>query len=171
MKLSNLLIITLFGSFFLIVSCGNKKEDPATDPLTTSTIGAQDPSATAATQTAAGTGFHYICPKNCEGGGGPAQGKCPVCGTDMVHNQAFHNQQPQATPGSSPGTPIQVSPTNETGAVTQQTAQPSAPPAAQNAAGVWHFTCSKGCEGGAGSAGNCAKCGNPLTHNSAFHAQ
>jgi hypothetical protein len=168
MKLSNLLIITLFGSFFLIVSCGNKKEDPATDPSTISTMEAQDPSMTASTQTAGGTEFHYKCPNNCEGGGGSGQGKCPVCGTDMVHNPAFHSQQTQATPGSSPDAPIQVSPTTETGAeITQQTAQPGA----QNAAGVWHYTCSKGCEGGAGAAGNCAKCGNPLTHNSAFHAQ
>ncbi len=49
---------------------------------------------------------------------------------------------------------------------------PSAPPQpepAQNAKGVWHFTCSKGCPGGAGTKGNCAKCGNPLTHNQAYH--
>lgn len=42
---------------------------------------------------------------------------------------------------------------------------------AQNAAGVWHFTCSKGCPGGAGTQGNCAKCGNPLTHNAAYHTK
>lgn len=43
------------------------------------------------------------------------------------------------------------------------------PEPAQNADGVWHYTCSKGCAGGAGSAGNCATCGGPLTHNQAYH--
>ncbi|MFZ1256800.1 MAG: hypothetical protein WAR77_10620 [Saprospiraceae bacterium] len=46
------------------------------------------------------------------------------------------------------------------------TATPEAP---QNAKGVWHFTCSKGCPGGAGTQSNCAKCNNPLTHNPAYH--
>ncbi|RMD68737.1 MAG: hypothetical protein D6818_11165, partial [Bacteroidetes bacterium] len=41
---------------------------------------------------------HYICPNNCEGSGGDAQGTCPVCGTAYVHNQAYHAQQQPATP-------------------------------------------------------------------------
>ena len=44
------------------------------------------------------------------------------------------------------------------------------PEPAQNAVGVWHYTCSKGCAGGAGSAGNCATCGNRLAHNQAYHS-
>jgi len=40
----------------------------------------------------------------------------------------------------------------------------------QNAAGVYHYTCSQGCAGGAASAVNCATCGNLLAHNQAFHA-
>lgn len=47
-----------------------------------------------------------------------------------------------------------------------QTAEP-----AQNAKGVWHYTCPKGCEGGAGAQGNCAKCGTALAHNAAYHQQ
>lgn len=46
-------------------------------------------------------------------------------------------------------------------------AKPTEPP--QNAAGVWHYTCSKGCAGGAGAAVACAKCGNTLSHNTAYH--
>lgn len=53
---------------------------------------------------------------------------------------------------------------------------PSAAPAtaatpepAQNAAGVWHYTCSKGCAGGGAAAGPCAKCGTTLVHNQAYH--
>ncbi len=48
-----------------------------------------------------------------------------------------------------------------------------APPTAeppQNSSGVWHYTCPNGCEGGAGSAVACAKCGTTLAHNTAYHA-
>ena len=41
---------------------------------------------------------------------------------------------------------------------------------AQNSGGVWHYTCSKGCPGGAGSAVNCNTCGGLLAHNSAYHS-
>ena len=40
---------------------------------------------------------------------------------------------------------------------------------AQNAAGVWHYTCSAGCAGGAGAAGTCGTCGGALAHNQAYH--
>lgn len=40
---------------------------------------------------------------------------------------------------------------------------------AQNAAGVWHYTCPKGCAGGGGAPTACAKCGTTLTHNQAYH--
>jgi hypothetical protein len=39
----------------------------------------------------------------------------------------------------------------------------------QNAKGVWHYTCSKGCAGGGGSAAPCAKCGTVLAHNTKYH--
>ncbi len=41
---------------------------------------------------------------------------------------------------------------------------------AQNAQGVWHYTCNNGCAGGGGSATACATCGSTLVHNSAYHA-
>lgn len=41
---------------------------------------------------------------------------------------------------------------------------------AQNGAGIWHYTCMKGCAGGAGSAINCTTCGSLLVHNQAYHA-
>ena len=41
----------------------------------------------------------------------------------------------------------------------------------QNSQGVWHYTCSKGCAGGAGAAESCSNCGNLLAHNSAYHAK
>lgn len=53
---------------------------------------------------------------------------------------------------------------------------PQTPPAkaepAQNAKGVWHFTCAKGCAGGGGSAAEtCKGCSGPLTHNAVYHEQ
>ncbi len=99
---------------------------------------------------------HYTCPKNCKGSGGDAAGTCPVCGTAYVHNAAFHGQ-----PGNTPNA-----------ATPGATATPVTPPAespAKNAAGVFHYTCPKGCKGGAGAAGKCASCGGDLAHNSAYH--
>lgn len=40
---------------------------------------------------------------------------------------------------------------------------------AQNAQGLWHYTCSKGCAGGAGSAIACATCGETLMHSQTYH--
>ncbi len=127
----------------------NVNDNPAAQPATSNPNAvASNPAATPPAAT--GTGVHYICPNNCEGSGGDTQVACPVCGTQYVHNQAFHASQ-QTTP---PAT------TNTT---------PATPPAAQNAAGVYHYTCSNGCAGGGAAAGSCATCGSALAHNTAFH--
>ncbi len=96
---------------------------------------------------------HYICPNNCEGSGGDAQVNCPVCGTQYVHNQAYHQQANQ------PATTTEIQPAATTPPVT------SGP----NAAGEWHYTCPNGCAGGGDSQGACASCGAALAHNQAFH--
>ena len=52
------------------------------------------------------------------------------------------------------------------------TPPPATPPAAepaQNAAGVWHYICSKGCAGGGAKGDVCGTCGGPLAHNQAYH--
>jgi hypothetical protein len=137
------------------------------------------PQTTQPTNTAAASGVqHYICPNNCEGSGGAAAGNCPVCGTAYIHNQAYHTQgaaAPNAAtsinptistmkgPQAQPGT---QSPSTQT--ITPQ--MPKAPAPAKNAAGVYHYACTKsGCDGGAGSAGRCPKCGSALAHNQAYH--
>lgn len=101
---------------------------------------------------------HYICSNNCEGSGGPAAGTCPVCGNAYVHNDAYHNNGGATTPTTAPS-PVPG---------TTPTATPTPEPA-QNAAGVWHYTCGNGCAGGAGAAGSCSKCGGALAHNAAYH--
>jgi len=63
--------------------------------------------------------------------------------------------------------PLEVlNPTTPPNAITPKPATLETP---QNARGVWHYTCSKGCSGGAGSAINCNTCGSLLAHNSAYH--
>lgn len=126
-------------------------QSPATQPATAPATGSAPPSGVK----------HYTCPKNCKGSGGDAAGTCPVCGTAYVHNQAFHGQAPAGATPPTPGTP-------GANAATPVTTPPPPSPE-KNAAGVYHYTCAKGCAGGAASAGKCAKCGGDLAHNAAYH--
>ena len=147
MKIFQLAVMMIFC--WTLMSCGGKtpaRPEPILTPeqiRQNSTVSGAD----AIPPIAAGAAGvkHYICPNGHPGA--DAEGTCAQCGSALVHNQAYHDQ----------------------GAV-QQTTQPVAgqePP--QNAAGIWHYTCSNGCEGGAGSAVACAKCGNTLVHNQAYH--
>ncbi|NNF01489.1 MAG: hypothetical protein HKN22_02295 [Bacteroidia bacterium] len=107
-----------------------------------------------------GVVYHYICSANCATGKSNTAGPCPECGKMMAHNTAFHNQaQNNATQNNTPN--IEVPQSN------QQQIPPAEP--AQNAAGVWHYICSNGCAGGAGSAVACPSCGTTLIHNTAYH--
>jgi hypothetical protein len=130
---------------------------PGSVPPVTAPVGSPSAVATSGVQ-------HYICPNNCQGSGGANAGTCPVCGSEYTHNQAYHNQPAGATSGLPNG--LTLDPTS--GGTTFPT-PPTTPEPAQNAAGVWHYTCSAGCTGGAGSAGNCATCGQALAHNASYH--
>ncbi len=103
---------------------------------------------------------HYVCKNKCENSGGNVAGICPVCKNPYIHNQAFHDKDflkngPLNVPEPS-GT--QNTNTNKT-----QTSP------AQNAAGVYHYTCKNGCYGGSGTATTCKVCGEILAHNTAYH--
>lgn len=138
-------ILILFIALLAMSACDSKVERPAPalsqDRIIQQNQQASAPSAIAST----GNIQHYYCPDKCEGSGGDNAGNCPVCGKEYVHNQAWHDAQ-----------------------VVQQTQQPMPEPP-QNAAGVWHYTCPKGCAGGAGSAVACSQCGSTLAHNQAYH--
>ncbi len=142
--------------FSLFLSCDN---DSAVREKAAQTLPQPSPQTNTNQMPASGGALagvqHYICPNNCQGSGGAAQGNCPVCGTGYLHNQAFHanDAQNQATPPPTP-TPNPATPATEP---------------AQNTAGVWHYTCAKGCAGGAGIATACSKCGGTLAHNAAYH--
>lgn len=109
------------------------------------------PNQNSAPQNAAGE-WHYTCPNGHPGAG--AAGNCATCGTALVHNQAFHAGDANATtPGAAP----------------PPTLPNQQPEPAQNAAGVWHYTCPSGHPGGAGTASTCSTCGATLVHNQAYH--
>ena len=149
-------------------SCKDAPERP--DPLLNENYQPSQPPATPVSTgtTNTNTGdvvYHYVCPNNC--GGGDAAGSCPVCGAAYTHNQAWHNQPQNANP-QTPTTP--TNPTITTSGTPPATpATPATPEPAQNAKGVWHYTCPNGCDGGAGSAIACAGCGATLSHNSLYH--
>lgn len=108
---------------------------------------------------------HYICPSGHVGYGGATQGNCSQCGIALVHNQAYHNNANANAGGPTVQPPMfQNQPAGSTPAAAAPPAEP-----AQNAAGVWHYTCSAGCAGGAGAAGTCGQCGGQLAHNQAYH--
>jgi hypothetical protein len=164
LKMKKTLFLALLVMATAVVSCKRDRtiRDEAANSLPGAGVGntVADPSAmpspmpqTPSTAVSGGVP-HYICPNNCAGSGGAAQANCPVCGTAYVHNQAFHDQPAQQTLPTPTPTPSTPAPT---------------PEPAKNAAGVWHYTCAKGCAGGAGNPGTCSTCGGELAHNAAYH--
>jgi transcription initiation factor IIE alpha subunit len=132
---------------------------------------------------------HYTCPTGHAGKGGAAEGSCSQCGAALVHNAAFHanegvqnvitdptvNNAPASAPVITPQPSEAVSPifrNNPTfpgGNVPAPATAGGGTEPAQNSRGVWHYTCPKGCSGGAGSDVACANCGATLVHNTAYH--
>jgi len=158
-------------AIFAMLSCGHKSNTVRDSARESLGVNQQAPATTPPPAavlpgTPAGLVQHYTCPNNCEGSGGSEAGTCPVCGTAYVHNQAFHNQtQPTTTktvtfPGQTTTVPADGS---------SPPAAPPTPEPAQNANGVWHYTCANGCAGGSGSSGTCPSCGGALAHNAAYH--
>ena len=125
-----------------------------------------------------GVVHHYVCADRCEGGFADAHGPCPVCGKSMGHNQGFHQNDPTPQPTiiNAEGDASQISFDDLPDGIQDMTGQtqptpggPQVPEPAQNSKGVWHFICSNGCAGGAGSASLCTTCGSTLVHNTAYH--
>lgn len=164
MKYLRFLSLAAIGLMILCIACKNdKKTEEGVTLLTEEAVpksGASENGAAPANatpeppQNAAGV-WHYTCTKGCPGGAGAAS-PCSTCGETLVHNQSYHGQQ--AAPAGTE---------NPAGAAGQAAGKQPEPP--QNAAGVWHFTCPKGCAGGAGAAVPCAKCNTRLEHNKAYH--
>lgn len=105
---------------------------------------------------------HYICANNCENSGGDVEGVCATCNTPYTHNQAFHNDDllKNGPIKVQSNTPLPNTNSNTSNAV---------PEPAQNAQGIYHYTCKNACYGGAGTPTNCSVCGETLEHNTAYH--
>jgi|SRR5690606_7374699 hypothetical protein len=157
MNISRFLLIALIGATMGLASCNSKKDASTSVPETTVTPSSPTQTTTMSTS-APGSEPHYKCPTPGCTGGGAAQGQCPICGADLQHNDAYHAQQQMGNPAANP-----VIDMSAQGAMQQNA------PAAQNAQGVFHYTCPKGCAGGAGMAGMCSNCGTELVHNQAYH--
>jgi hypothetical protein len=167
MKIFSSLIIAALCVATLFFSCKNDPKATQGSTVDTSaqpsaTVPAVNPTAvpnvvnpTEPPQNAKGI-WHYTCSKGCAGGAGSAA-PCAKCGTVLAHNTKYHGDVPTPAPGAAaPG-------------AAQTSATPPKPEPAQNAKGVWHYTCSDGCAGGAGAISPCAKCSKPLVHNQTYH--
>jgi len=157
MKHLKILAILLFSSVISFFACNDNTNSPKKETqkqfeasdLPTLTKPTNPNEATPEAPQNDGGVWHYTCSKGCAGGAGSAV-NCDTCGDLLAHNQAYHSNT-KSTPTSIPF-------------MTPSDAEPD-----KNTAGVWHYTCGKGCVGGAGAAGNCGTCGSALTHNTAYH--
>jgi hypothetical protein len=167
MKYFKLITLLVFSSILCFYGCNEdtktKKQDTTeqskvTDPVTPQTTTPTNPVTTAEPAQNAGGVWHYTCSKGCPGGAGSAV-NCKNCGGLLAHNTSYHSNA-NSTPTST--APYANPPVNT------PAAKPTPEPA-QNSAGVWHYTCGKGCAGGAGATGACATCGGALAHNTVYH--
>ncbi len=148
MKYFKLLAILLFCSGIFFYACNDKtnsQKKETTKPF--KQVPLNTPRTSQTSQNAEGV-WHYTCSKGCVGGSG-AVGNCGTCGGALAHNKAFHTNA-NNTPTNAP--------------FNQSSTEPG-----KNSAGVWHYTCVKGCSGGAAATGNCGSCGGNLAHNQAYH--
>lgn len=162
MKYFKLLSILAFSSILFLSSCKEEvKKAPVEEKLQPLDLekwanqgnASQNPGTAEPSQNAVGV-WHYTCSKGCAGGAGLA-GNCNTCGGLLAHNQAYHGNANTAPTSSTP--------------FTAPTTSQAMPEPSQNAAGVWHYSCSQGCSGGSGAAGNCNTCGTALAHNTTYH--
>lgn len=168
-------ITILLMAFALLTSCKNESSVRDAAP----TVNPAAPAAPAPATVNIVGGAHYVCTlTGCAGVGASGAGSCEVCGNALAHNQGFHtNQTAQPNTANEGLSPLFTNPqqsaassgTNAAGTPPALTTTPTTPEPAQNANGVWHYTCSNGCAGGAGSALACATCGTTLAHNQGYH--
>jgi len=168
--MKNFKILAILLSFGLsFYACNDKTETPKQDtteqtqvekPATKPNTTIPQPANVEPPQNENGV-WHYTCSRGCPNGAGSAT-KCKNCGTVLAHNTAYHNKTSNTQTSAPFASPAAAA--ASTASTTPKTPEPS-----QNSAGVWHYTCNKGCAGGAGSAVACVSCGNTLAHNSAYH--
>jgi len=134
----------IFLILVLAITFSCKEEKPKTQPIKKKVLA---------------TVQHYICANECENSGSAVAGNCPTCNTPYTHNLAFHNDE------FLKNGPLKV----ESFDLNSNPNAPKSTSPAQNALGIYHYTCTNGCYGGAGSAIKCTNCGTTLVHNQIFH--
>ncbi len=158
-------------------SSGDVAVTPAPATTTTPTTDVNAPNAKGEAARNSEGVWHYTCPNGCADGAGTAM-PCPKCGTTLAHNSAYHSGNAATTPTITTPPPTLNQPAANNPFASPAIAPtaaapignaPRAPEPPQNANGVWHYTCPKGCDGGGGSAVACGKCGATLAHNTAYH--
>ncbi|WP_299157366.1 heavy metal-binding domain-containing protein [uncultured Tenacibaculum sp.] len=147
-------LIPIFVLFIVcFYSCKKEEKKTSVHPLSIPFNERPVPTLPNANNIATGVvgGAHYICPKKCKGGTSSAKGACPICSTELTHNQAFHNK-PINTTIAPISTPV------------------ATPASGPNAKGEYHYKCKNGCAGGEDAAGKCRSCSSDLEHNTAYHS-
>lgn len=81
-------IIAIFVTAFAISSCGHKHDKNHNHDA--------DKTEKSIDKSSKEYASAYICPMHCEGSGGDAAGKCPVCGMDYVKNPDYHDNPEHA---------------------------------------------------------------------------
>jgi hypothetical protein len=159
-------------AYFLVVSlfvacAGSSNEQGSSSETATQDNQEQPSTGSNAAQSGPEYTSHYVCPDHCSGSGGNEQGKCPVCGKDYIHNDAFHkqtdNQQqpPSATPDLNTSPVINTPPQQQVDIEALKKKGPEY---------LAHYTCPSYCKGSGGSEqGKCPVCGKDYVHNDAFH--
>ncbi|MFT6730109.1 MAG: hypothetical protein ACJA1H_001430 [Glaciecola sp.] len=164
MKYFKILALLLCSSVLFFYGCNDSSKTPKQDsvkqvevsdtpnPPVTAT---PSPTTKEPAQNASGV-WHYTCRIGCVGGAGSVV-NCGTCGMALAHNTVYHGKTSDATSSAPFATPPPAT-----------KATPAKEPA-QNASGVWHYTCAIGCLGGAGTAGSCNTCNGALSHNKGYH--
>lgn len=159
MKYIKILTLLICSSVLFFYGCNEKSKTPEQKTeksvkVSETSKATTPPKTKEPAQNASGI-WHYTCRMGCSGGAGSAV-KCATCGIALAHNTAYHAKANSTTDNSPFATPASNKPTKT-------------PEPAQNAAGVWHYTCANGHPGGAGSAVACSTCSTTLTHNQGYH--
>ncbi|MBX2845745.1 MAG: hypothetical protein KTR13_05970 [Saprospiraceae bacterium] len=146
------------------------KADPVKQPVTPSL----QPSTSSATTQRASSVYHYKCANSaCTGGSDDKNSVCDKCAGKLTHNQAYHNTPSDVqAPVGSLGSPFPQPSNLSKPASPISTTNSSTTTTTTNSGGIPHYICTQaGCGKGTGvnRTDSCSACGEPLSHNEAYH--
>jgi hypothetical protein len=99
---------------------------------------------------------HFVCPNRCKGSGSEMRLKCPVCGTEYIHNENSPGHREEMARNAEQQKNVEVKVGDKTINV----------PKGDDYEHTAHYICPKGCKGsGSEAPGNCNVCASKLEHN------